>query len=126
LWRAVAWLDERIWCHPKMTDLTDRAFRVYVNGLAYSSGFGCRGHLTAGQQKAIGATGRVRGELVRAGLWEDAPGGSIDIHDWDGHNAKREARRAANRDAAHRYRNRNVIGSSSQLDDANGDERVTS
>ena len=34
----MAWLDERIWCHPKITDLSDRAFRVYVNSIAYASG----------------------------------------------------------------------------------------
>lgn len=122
----MAWLDERIWCHPKITDLSDRAYRVYVNGLAYSAGFGCKGHLTSGQQRAIGSTNRVRGELIRAALWEDAPGGSIDIHDWDGHNAKREARRSANRDAAARYRNRRVSNPSSNVDDASGDGEVTS
>lgn len=116
-----AWLDERIWCHPKFTDISSNAFRAYIYSLAYSSGFECKGHLTAGQQKAIGTTGRVRAELIRACLWEEGPGGSIDIHDWDGHNAKREARRFANRAASKRYRDTNVRRSSSKSDDARDD-----
>jgi hypothetical protein len=93
----VAWLDDRVWCHPKLADLTDRSFRVWVNGMAYSSGFGTRGLLTPGQQRTIGADTRVRRELVAAGLWDETTEGVL-IHDWDDHNGKRDARRAADRE----------------------------
>lgn len=94
----MAWLDERIWCHPKFTELSDRAFRVHVSALAYSSGFNCRGALTAGQQKVIGSTPKLRRELIAARLWEDKGGGSIEIHDWKEHNERRDNRREADRE----------------------------
>ena len=93
----MAWLDDRVWCHPKVADVSDRSFRVWVNGMAYSSGFGTRGVLTAGQQRTIGADARVRRELIAAGLWDETDDGVV-IHDWDEHNAKRDARRAADRE----------------------------
>ena len=37
-------------------------------------------------------------ELVASGLWDDVGHGSILIHDWDEHNGKRDARRAADRE----------------------------
>lgn len=93
----MAWLDDRVWCHPKLADVSDRAFRVWVNGMAYSSGFGTRGVLTAGQQRTIGADTKSRRELVASGLWDETDGG-VCIHDWDAHNGKRDARRAADRE----------------------------
>lgn len=101
----MAWLDDRIWCHPKFVDLSGNAFAAYVKGLAYSSGFQTAGHLTVGQQKAIGADTRVRRELLAAGLWDmNGDGGSVVIHDWDEHNAKRDARKAADRERKRRAR----------------------
>lgn len=94
----MAWIDDRIWCHPKLADISDSAFRVYVNGVAYSSGFHTSGTLTAGQQRAIGATARTRTELVKARLWEIKSAEDVAIHDWAEHNAKRDARRKADRE----------------------------
>jgi hypothetical protein len=93
----MAWLDERVWCHPKFADLSDAAFRLYVHGIAYSSGFACGGHLTPGQQNTIGATARTRAELVRARLWDEREDG-ISIHNWDERNGRRDARKAADRE----------------------------
>ncbi len=94
----MAWIDDRIWCHPKFADLSSAAFRLYVCGVAYSSGFGTRGYLTRGQQRQIGAAGKTRGELITAGLWdEQADRETVYVHDWDVHNAKRDARREADR-----------------------------
>src|SRR5690349_13483511 len=109
----MAWLDERIWCHPKFADLSDRAFRASVHAIAYSSGFSCAGHLTPGQQAKIGADARIRAELIRFGLGdENGDGASIYIHDWADHNSKRDARRAADRE-----RKREARKSSGQGDD---------
>lgn len=95
----MAWLDDRIWCHPKIADLTDSAYRAYVNSIAYSSGMSTRGHLTVGQQRTIGATPKIRRELVGAGLWDlNGDGQAVDIHDWDDHNAKQDARRKRERE----------------------------
>jgi hypothetical protein len=95
----VAWLDDRIWCHPKFADLTDHAFTAYIKGIAYSSGFSTKGHLTAGQLKTIGIDGRAKKELIAAELWHlNGDGKSIDIHDYAEHNEKREARREKERE----------------------------
>lgn len=93
----MAWLDERIWCHPKFADISDRAFRVYVNGVAYSAGFGCKGVLSPGQQRTIGSDAKVRIELVSARLWDEGDEGAALIHDWEEHNGKRDERREKDR-----------------------------
>lgn len=95
---VTAWLDERIWCHPKFTEVSDAAFRVYIHGLAYSDGFGCRGVLLSGQQQRIGSTPRLRRELVEGRLWEERDGGAVEIHDWQEHNGKRDDRKAFDRE----------------------------
>jgi hypothetical protein len=94
----MAWIDDRAWCHPKLVDLTDRAFRAYVCGITYSSGFGTKGALSPAQQAIVGATARTISELVQAGLWEPLEDGCVAIHDWDDHNAKRDLRRERERD----------------------------
>jgi hypothetical protein len=95
----MAWLDDRLWCHPKLADLTDRAFRAYINSITYSAGMGTRGHLTSGQQRIIGAAPRDRRELISAGLWNvNGDGEAIVIHDWDEHNGKRDMQREKDRE----------------------------
>lgn len=102
----MAWLDDRVWCHPKFVDLSWRAQAVCLKAIAYSSGMSTAGHLTTGQQTLLGGDAKVRRELVAAGLWdENGDGTSIDIHDWDTHNGKRDARRAADRERKRRQRN---------------------
>ena len=102
----MAWIDDRIWCHPKFSDLSSHAFAAWCKGVAYSSGMSTAGHLTAGQQKLIGADSRARRELVAAGLWDvNGDGESVVIHDWNDHNGKRDARRAADRERKRRQRN---------------------
>lgn len=99
----MAWIDDRIWCHPKLTDLSDRAFRVWVNSVAYAFGFYTRGKLTSAQQKMIGSTADTARELIAAGLWEKN-GNGVRIHDWDVHNAKAEERRHKARERMRRLR----------------------
>lgn len=93
----MAWLDDRAWCHPKLVNLSDRAHRVYVNSLSYSSGMGLGGTLTGQQQKLIGATPALRRELVDARVWDERHR-DIYIHDWHVHNGKRDARKAVDRE----------------------------
>lgn len=103
--RLMAWLDDRIWAHPKLTELSDRAFRVWVNGVAYSSGFGTRGKLTEPQQRLVGASPKIRAELVDNGLWErNGRSADVLIHDWGEHNAKRDERREKDRERKRRER----------------------
>jgi hypothetical protein len=94
----MAWIDDRIWCHPKLAGLTDKAYRAYVNGIAYSSGMGTRGVLDDAQMKLIGARKREKNELISARLWNEMDTTSVAINDWDEHNSKRDERRAADRE----------------------------
>lgn len=96
----MAWVDDRIWCHPKLVDLSDRSFRVWVNGVAYSTGFQTKGVLSTGQQRMIGSTEKTSAELVENGLWDvvDGDESTVLIHDWDRHNGKRDARRESDRE----------------------------
>lgn len=109
----MAWVDDRIWCHPKFTDLRADAFKLYVCGVAYSTGFGTGGHLSPGQLKTLGSTARDRRALTAAALWHDADDGGIDINDWLEHNGKRDARRAADRERKREARKADKSGGTS-------------
>lgn len=101
----MAWLDDRIWCHPKLADLPPNAAWVYVKSIAYSSGMNTAGHLTAGQQALVGSSGAVKRELIAAGLWDlNGDGNTIVIHDWDEHNGARDERRERERERLREYR----------------------
>ena len=101
----MAWIDDRIWCHPKIIGLSANAKAAYVFGLAYSSGMSTGGMLKPAMQKAVGANARTRAELVAAGLWdENGDGQSVHIHDWDDHNGRRDEKRAKDRERKRRWR----------------------
>lgn len=104
----MAWLDDRVWCHPKVVQVSDKAFRVWVASICYSAGFQLRGTLAPGHQAAIGSTPKVRNELIAYGLWTDGDKGSVEIHDWAAHNDRRDAERAANRERKRRQRLRDT------------------
>lgn len=88
----MAYLDDRIWCHPKLVGLSCRGFRAWVNAIAYSSGFGLRGRLTPPHQHTLRLGGPVVDELVAADLWE-RDGADVLIHDWDDYNGQRDDNR---------------------------------
>lgn len=94
----MGWLDERIWCHPKVVNVPKESRWEYVAALAYSSGFSTGGHLSASQLRIIECTEKDRKVLVKVGLWDDAGEGGIYIHDWHDHNGKRDARKASDRE----------------------------
>lgn len=94
----MAWIDDRIWCHPKLVGLTDSAFRTYVHGLAYAAGMSTGGHLDRSQIRLVSVKKRDENELKNARLWDENHDGGVIIHDWQEHNGKRDARRAADRE----------------------------
>jgi hypothetical protein len=95
----MAWIDDRIWCHPKFTGLSPAGFATYVKSVAYASGMGTKGHLDPSQQKLVGGRPIVRAELIAAGLWDiNGDGQTVVIHDWDEHNGKRDERRRKDRE----------------------------
>lgn len=93
----MAWLDDRIWAHPKIRDVPRATRWEYAAAIAYSSGFGTKGILTAGQLRAIECRPNDRKLLIEVGLWIDQNDGAIRINDWDEHNGKRDARRESDR-----------------------------
>lgn len=101
----MAWLDSRIWAHPKLINLSDRAWRIYVSAIAYSSGFLTEGRLNPVQLRTLGVTPRVKRELIEAGLWHEK-GREIVIHDWEEHNGKREQKRLNEREQARERKRR--------------------
>ena len=85
----MAWLDDRLYVHPKWVGLSLRAWKVGVTAILYSHGFGLYGKLEPSQVRAIGCTEVTRSELIGAGLWE-TDGETVLIHDWDEHNGNRD------------------------------------
>lgn len=97
-------VDEGMTEHPKVAQLSDAAFRVYVESLCY-----CNRNLTDGFVPTTIAHQRTKkraAELVTAGVWDIAPGGYQihDFHDYQPTKAEvlelREKRSAAGRAGA--------------------------
>lgn len=102
----MAWIDDRIWCHPKFAGVSKPSVSAWMFALCYSNGFGLFGHLTADQLQLIHVSAKERDELIARSLWHDAGGGAITIHDWAEHNGERDDKRAAARDRKRRERDR--------------------
>lgn len=89
----MAWIDDRVWAHPKIAALSPSAFQAWVFAIAYSSGFGLYGRLDDAHLRLLDVSKRTRAELVAAGLWHELDAqnrGGIEIHDWYDHNGKRD------------------------------------
>lgn len=77
-------LEDTFPTDPKILGLSDRGFRLYIAGLCY-----CARHLTDGHipdAAIVSFACRRRAEVVRelcsAGLWEEAPDGGWDVHNY--------------------------------------------
>jgi len=101
-------VDDRIMEHPKLEELSDRAFRLHVAGLCHCAGNLTDGLLTTPTVRAL--CGRLRArkqhvsELVSSGLWVDYGERGFIIHDYLEHNPtkaevqeRREKRRESGR-----------------------------
>ncbi len=118
----MGWIDDRIYCHPKVLRVSKPARWTYVAGIAYSSGWGTRGVLEASALEAIGCDKKTRADLVAAGLWDEIDGVVL-IHDWEDHNGRRDDRRTRERERLRtlRERQRNAV----QTQDSTQYERAT-
>lgn len=74
-------LDDGFADHPKILELSDRAFRVHVAALCYSARHLTDGKLSVSAQKSLGLTPKISKELETAGLWKTIAGG-MEIHDF--------------------------------------------
>lgn len=100
--------------HPKVADLSDRAFRALVASWCYAARFETDGYLPSSCAKAVGLGAKVGAELEAAGLMH-VNGNGWHIHDWDHHQegseeVKQRRAMARKRQAAFRRRLRDEGG----------------
>lgn len=99
-------LQTNIIADPKMVNLSARAFRTYINGLAFAGEHLTDGYIDRDSYAFI--RGAAVDELVEKGLWDPAPiGGGWMIANYLEHQDSREqtlSRRAAAAERARRSR----------------------
>jgi hypothetical protein len=101
----MAWvkLDDQMPEHPKVEDLSDRAFRVYIEGIAYCSRTLSDGRIPASKVKKLGGTPKVVQELVEARLWH-ANGVGFMVNDYLKYNPSKATVEKRRTDSARRLR----------------------
>jgi len=73
----MAWVkfEDDFFTHPKVAPLSDGAFRLWVQSIAYSNRHGLDGYIPKASLRQFSSTvrGRMRcvNELIAAGLWHD-------------------------------------------------------
>ena len=85
--------------HPKISGLSDRAFRAWIRSLSYASRFLTDGRLPAPFLATVAR--KVQDEIMDAGLWLVATTGAVMIHDYLEHQTSKadvEKERRRNRD----------------------------
>jgi hypothetical protein len=95
--------------HPKVADLSDRAFRALIASWCYAARFETDdGHVPDAPSRRLGLTPAVARELEAAGLLH-RNGTGWHVHDWNHHQAEMEAvrrRRELARERQERKRKR--------------------
>lgn len=83
-------LDDSFPEHPKVSDLSDGAFRVHIVGLCYSGRLLTNGYIPRSIARFY--SGSAVKELLKAGLWKtvETAGGGYLIHDYLDWNPSRE------------------------------------
>lgn len=81
-------LDDNVMEHPKMERLSDPAFRIWMRGLTYCARLMTDGFIPRRLALSWGSLKRI-GELMAAGLWDEAVGG-YRVHDYLDWNESRE------------------------------------
>jgi hypothetical protein len=82
-------LDDKFVRHPKVTQLTDREFRVHVRVLCYCAEYATRGEIATATvlTEIPGMTPRMAQRFCDLGLWDVIEGG-ISVHDFEHYNPK--------------------------------------
>lgn len=118
-----AQLDNGFWLNEKVDSVSDKAFRLYVRSISFSSANLTDGFISDRNLKLLGGTTKIAEELVKAqapggsdfGLWERVEGGYA-IHDYAKHNRVQSDRDAATekatKAASKRWGNATSIASS--------------
>lgn len=92
-------LEDNAVDHPKISGLSDRAFRAWVRSLSYASRFLTDGALPVPFLATVAR--KVQDEIMDAGLWLIAANGAVSIHDYLEHQTSKavvEKERRRNRD----------------------------
>lgn len=83
-------LDHGFANHPKVLALSDAAFRLHVRGMCYCATYLTDGILSPDAIAALNAKPRPLRELLAACMWNELPGGDIEVHDYLEWNRSRE------------------------------------
>jgi hypothetical protein len=75
-------LDDRFPEHPKVVGLSDKAFRLYVSGICYSSANTTDGEIPRAALLRLGGTPKLAAELVAAALWDTTSRDGWAVHDY--------------------------------------------
>lgn len=75
--------------HPKIAGLSDRAFRLHVEAICYSTRMLTDGEISVGIARRLGTPKSVK-ELVTAGAWDELVDGGYQIHDYLDYQLSRE------------------------------------
>jgi len=118
----VTWikLDDTLPNNPKILPLSDKAFRLYIEGLCYANQYLTDGFLAKAAVNRLDS-GNAYQELLDAGLWIEAEEGA-QIHDYCEHQTSRktvEEKREQVRNRVTRYReksNANVTPSETETE----------
>jgi hypothetical protein len=103
----VTWVrfEENFHLHPKVASLSDRAFRVWASAISYCNALLTDGQIPAAIVSQLGATSKVRGELLASGLWEDDAHGGAIVHDYLAYQPSRAKVQESRNSARERMRN---------------------
>jgi hypothetical protein len=86
----MAWLrlDDKFAQHPKVAELSDRAFRLHVETMLYCAEYDTKGRIPTAAIRLTGAKPRNITELLVAGLWDENGTGYV-VHDFEDYNGER-------------------------------------
>jgi hypothetical protein len=87
--------------HPKVAELSDRAFRALIASWCYAARFETDGYLPQSAVRMVGLTARLGAELEGANLMHQNGAGWV-IHDWQDHQADAMALKRMRENAARR------------------------
>lgn len=100
-------LDDSTYDHPKLVQLSDAAFRLWIRAGTYSARYLTDGLVTQSTLRVLQAKSKHCDELWTAGLWERVTDGGYRFHDWHDYQPTREsvlAAREAERDRKAKWR----------------------
>lgn len=84
-------IDEHMPDHPKVIALSDKAFRLYVTSICYSSANKTDGEILPAALGRMGGTPKLAQELVSAILWDTTSRGGWCVHDYLKYNRSKVA-----------------------------------